>query len=387
MNYATDADGHIVLDDVTKQFGDVTAVDHVSLTIGKGEFFSLLGPSGCGKTTTLRMIAGFEEPTSGRILLAGADVTYVPAAKRPVNMVFQAYALFPHMSVRDNIAFGLKIKKVDRAQVDERVAEAMRTVRLEGMEKRKPTQLSGGQQQRVALARALVNRPAALLLDEPLGALDLKLRKEMQLELKHLQVQTQTTFVYVTHDQEEALTMSDRIAVMDGGLVGQVASPRELYERPATPFVAGFIGVSNVLHLRPTRHENGLAVQELGEGERLLAPSRSAGSGELLMTVRPEKIKFAEVGDPASRVSATVADVVYVGSMTQYIVELTTGERLVVHRLNDEVRARPVVVGDRVTLHWAAEHSFVIEEAREEEAAAAGAPSEAVQEQGVETAP
>ena len=217
-------------------------------------------------------------------------------------MVFQAYALFPHMSVRENIAFGLKIKKVDRAQVDERVAEAMRTVRLEGMEKRRPTQLSGGQQQRVALARALVNRPAALLLDEPLGALDLKLRKEMQLELKHLQVQTQTTFVYVTHDQEEALTMSDRIAVMDGGLVEQVASPRELYERPATPFVAGFIGVSNVLHLRPTRRENGLAVQELGEGERLLAPSRSGGSGELLMTVRPEKIKFAEVGDPASRV-------------------------------------------------------------------------------------
>jgi spermidine/putrescine transport system ATP-binding protein len=387
MNYDSAADGHIVLDDVTKEFGDVTAVDHVNLTIGKGEFFSLLGPSGCGKTTTLRMIAGFEEPTSGRILLEGQDVTYVPAARRHVNMVFQAYALFPHMTVWENIAFGLKIKKVGRSEVGDRVAEAMRTVRLQGMEKRKPMQLSGGQQQRVALARALVNRPAALLLDEPLGALDLKLRKEMQLELKHLQVETRTTFVYVTHDQEEALTMSDRIAVMDGGLVEQVASPRELYERPATPFVAGFIGVSNVLHLRPTRQENGLAVQELGEGERLIAPAGPGGADQLLMTVRPEKIKFAEVGEPASRVSATVVDVVYVGSMTQYIVELTTGERLVVHRLNDEVRGRPIAVGDRVTLHWAAEHSFVIEEAREEEASAVGAPSEDRQDQGVEAAP
>jgi spermidine/putrescine transport system ATP-binding protein len=386
MNYATDADGHIVLDDVTKQFGAVTAVDRVSLTIGKGEFFSLLGPSGCGKTTTLRMIAGFEEPSSGRILLEGVDVTYVPAAKRHVNMVFQAYALFPHMTVWENIAFGLKIKKVDRAEVAERVAEAMRTVRLEGMDKRKPTQLSGGQQQRVALARALVNRPAALLLDEPLGALDLKLRKEMQLELKHLQVETETTFVYVTHDQEEALTMSDRIAVMDGGLVEQVAAPRELYERPATSFVAGFIGVSNVLRLRPSRSENGLAVQELGDGQVLVAPAATGGA-ELLMTVRPEKIKFTEVGEPASRVSATVTDVVYVGSMTQFIVELTTGDRLVVHRLNDEVRGRSIMVGDGVTLHWAAEHSFVIDEAREEEASAGAAASEEVQEQGVETAP
>jgi spermidine/putrescine transport system ATP-binding protein len=386
MNYATDADGHIVLDDVTKQFGAVTAVDSVSLTIGKGEFFSLLGPSGCGKTTTLRMIAGFEEPTSGRILLEGLDVTYVPAAKRHVNMVFQAYALFPHMTVWENIAFGLKIKKVDRAELAERVAEAMRTVRLDGMDKRKPTQLSGGQQQRVALARALVNRPAALLLDEPLGALDLKLRKEMQLELKHLQIETETTFVYVTHDQEEALTMSDRIAVMDSGVVEQVAAPRELYERPATSFVAGFIGVSNVLRLRPSRSENGLAVQELGDGQVLVAPA-ATGGGELLMTVRPEKIKFTEVGEPASRVSATVTDVVYVGSMTQFIVELTTGDRLVVHRLNDEVRGRPIMVGDGVTLHWAAEHSFVIDEAREEEASAGAAASEEVQEQGVETAP
>ncbi len=354
-------EGHIVLAGVTKFFGDLKVVD-VDLSIDQGEFFSLLGPSGCGKTTTLRMIAGFEEPTTGRILLEGRDVTHVPSAKRPVNMVFQAYALFPHMSVFENVAFGLRIKKVGRREIEERVSEAMRTVQLEGMSKRKPIQLSGGQQQRVALARALVNRPAALLLDEPLGALDLKLRKEMQLELKHIQEQTQTTFVYVTHDQEEALTMSDRIAVMDQGLVEQVAGPRELYERPATPFVAGFIGVSNVVHLRPDRVDDGLAVMTVGEGERIVAPSGSAREmEEILMTVRPEKVKFEEVSEPSSRVSATVAEIVYLGSMTQYIVELPTGEQLTVHRLNDEVRGRPIQVGDRVTLYWAAEHSFVIE--------------------------
>ena len=354
-------DGHIVLAGVTKYFGDLKVVD-VDLSIEKGEFFSLLGPSGCGKTTTLRMIAGFEEPTTGRILLAGRDVTDVPAAKRPVNMVFQAYALFPHMSVFENVAFGLRIKKVGRREIEERVGEAMRTVQLEGMSKRKPIQLSGGQQQRVALARALVNRPAALLLDEPLGALDLKLRKEMQLELKHIQEETQTTFVYVTHDQEEALTMSDRIAVMDEGLVEQVAGPRELYERPATPFVAGFIGVSNVDPPPPgsRRRRPGRDDRRRGRANRrALAPAGE--TGEILMTVRPEKIKFDEVDEPASRVSATVADVVYLGSMTQYIVELPTGERLTVHRLNDEVRRRPIQVGDRVTLYWAAEHSFVIE--------------------------
>ena len=363
-----DTDGHIVLEGVTKLFGDFKAVDDVNLTIAKGEFFSLLGPSGCGKTTTLRMIAGFEEPTVGRILLEGEDVTYVPAAKRHVNMVFQAYALFPHMTVWENVAFGLKIKKVPRAELEQRVAEAMATVRLEGMEKRRPGQLSGGQQQRVALARALVNRPAALLLDEPLGALDLKLRKEMQLELKRIQTETRTTFVYVTHDQEEALTMSDRIAVMDRGLVEQVAAPRELYEQPATPFVAGFIGVSNVIRLRPDRREDGLVVMDAGGGGRGGAPAPAGGAaGDLLVTVRPEKVKFEEVGEPASRLSATVTDVVYVGSMTAYIVELPIGGQLTIHRLNDEIRAglRSIRVGDRVTLHWAAEASFVIGRADE----------------------
>ena len=286
----------IVIDAVTKMFGDFCAVDDVSFTIREGEFFTMLGPSGCGKTTTLRMIAGFEEPTNGRILLQGRDVTYVPPARRNVNMVFQAYALFPHMTVWDNIAFGLQIKKVSRQETKERVEEAIRTVRLENFEKRKPGQLSGGQQQRVALARALVNRPAALLLDEPLGALDLKLRKELQLELKHLQTQTQTTFVYVTHDQEEALTMSDRIAVMKDGVVEQIAAPRELYERPATPFVAGFIGVSNLIHVRVDRREGSMAVMDLGDGERIVATDSAgaaAGADELEVTVRPEKIKFA----------------------------------------------------------------------------------------------
>jgi spermidine/putrescine transport system ATP-binding protein len=350
----------IVIDAVTKMFGAFCAVDDVSFTIREGEFFTMLGPSGCGKTTTLRMIAGFEEPTQGRILLQGRDVTFVPPSRRNVNMVFQAYALFPHMTVWDNIAFGLQIKKVSRDETRSRVEEAIRTVRLEGFEKRKPGQLSGGQQQRVALARALVNRPAALLLDEPLGALDLKLRKELQLELKHLQTQTQTTFVYVTHDQEEALTMSDRIAVMKDGVVEQIAQPRELYERPATPFVAGFIGVSNLIAVRIDRREGGVVVMDLGGGERIVA-NDSSGASELEVTVRPEKIKLA-AGDvaasTASSVSGVVTDVVYLGSMTQLMVELRTGEQLVVHRLNDE-GADPTV-GERVVLHWAADHSYVI---------------------------
>jgi spermidine/putrescine transport system ATP-binding protein len=350
----------IVIDGVTKMFGAFCAVDDVSFDIREGEFFTMLGPSGCGKTTTLRMIAGFEEPTQGRILLQGRDVTYVPPSRRNVNMVFQAYALFPHMTVWDNIAFGLQIKKVGRDETRSRVEEAIRTVRLEGFEKRKPGQLSGGQQQRVALARALVNRPAALLLDEPLGALDLKLRKELQLELKHLQTQTQTTFVYVTHDQEEALTMSDRIAVMKDGVVEQIAEPRELYERPATPFVAGFIGVSNLIAVRVDRRDGAAVVMDLGDGERIVA-NYSSGAAELEVTVRPEKIKLAAgevAASTASSVSGVVTDVVYLGSMTQLMVELRTGEQLVVHRLNDE-GADPTV-GERVVLHWAADHSYVI---------------------------
>src|ERR671937_2643214 len=240
----------IALDRVGKRFGGVSAVTDVSLEIGDGEFFSLLGPSGCGKTTTLRMIAGFERPDTGRIVLQGDDVTEVPANRRAVNMVFQQYALFPHMSVYDNVAFGLKVKRVPRSEHRQRVQEMLRVVSLEGLDRRRARQLSGGQQQRVALARALVNRPAALLLDEPLGALDVKLRKQMQLELKRIQLELGTTFVYVTHDQEEALSMSDRIAIMNNGVVDQIGIPREVYERPATAFVADFVGVLNAIDFR-----------------------------------------------------------------------------------------------------------------------------------------
>jgi spermidine/putrescine transport system ATP-binding protein len=355
-------DGAILVDACTKRFGSMVAVDDVTLRIPGGEFFSLLGPSGCGKTTTLRMIAGFETPDLGRIWIQGTDVTDVHPRKRPVNMVFQSYGLFPHMSVAENVAFGLRIKKLPREEIAGRVTEVIRTVRLEGMEDRRPAQLSGGQQQRVALARALVNHPAALLLDEPLGALDLKLRKEMQLELKSLQDRTGTTFVYVTHDQEEAMTMSDRIAVMSGGKVEQLATPRELYRRPASAFVAGFIGISNLVSLRVDRRVDGLLVMDLGEGERILAPDPGGERAAATITVRPEWIKFAsgEVGQRASHVTGTTTDVVYLGSLTQFIVLLPTGERLTVHRLNDEIEDVEPRPGERVTLHWAAEHSYVI---------------------------
>ncbi len=357
------SEGHIVLDGVSKRFDENRVVDNVDLTIRQGEFFTMLGPSGCGKTTTLRMISGLEEPSEGRIFLEGADVTDIPAARRNVNMVFQAYALFPHMTVEENISFGLAIKKVPRGELLERVSEVIRSVQLEGLEKRRPGKLSGGQQQRVALARALVNRPAALLLDEPLGALDMKLRKELQLELKHTQVETGTTFVYVTHDQEEALTISDRIAVMNGGVIEQVATPRELYERPASAFVADFIGVSNLIHFRVDERENEIVRMRLGDGEHLAAhrpTGETASTVNLLVTVRPETIKFDPLPGACSKVSAKIVDVLYLGSMTQIVVELPTGDRLTVHRLNDQIDSRSVAPGQRVALHWAAEHSFVI---------------------------
>ena len=291
-----DRAGEIVVESCTKRFGDVTAVDDVTLTIPGGEFFSMLGPSGCGKTTTLRMIAGFETPDAGTdpAARAGTSRSCRPP-KRNVNMVFQAYGLFPHMTVAENIAFGPKIKKLDRSEIATRVAEVVRTVQLDGMEDRRPAQLSGGQQQRVALARALVNRPAALLLDEPLGALDLKLRKEMQLELKDLQQRTGTTFVYVTHDQEEAMTMSDRIAVMNHGVVEQLATPRELYQRPASAFVAGFIGVSNLITMRVDRREGGLLAMDLGDGQRILAVD-GGGHGSGAHDHGPSRMDQARVG-------------------------------------------------------------------------------------------
>jgi spermidine/putrescine transport system ATP-binding protein len=351
----------IELSSLTKVFGKTTAVNSIDLEIPAGEFFSLLGPSGCGKTTTLRMIAGFEEPTSGQILLAGEDVTWTSPRKRRVNMVFQDYALFPHMSVYENVEFGLKIKKVGAAAAKPKIAEMLAAVRLEEYAGRLPAQLSGGQRQRVALARALVNEPEALLLDEPLGALDLKLRKEMQLELKAIQSRTGTTFVYVTHDQEEALTMSDRIAVMNGGDVEQVADPRSLYEQPRTTFVAGFIGTSNLLTIAIDDRAGGVARANLGEGMRLTCPDAGAGES-VTVTVRPEMIKLAEEGsDHGSLVRGKVVENVYLGSMTQLIVEIQTGERLIVHQLNDESGREPIAPGAPVLLGWATEHSFVIE--------------------------
>jgi spermidine/putrescine transport system ATP-binding protein len=352
--------------DVSKRFGGVSAVEDVSLEIGDGEFFSLLGPSGCGKTTTLRMIAGFERPDAGRIFLQGHDVTDVPANRRPVNMVFQQYALFPHMSVYDNVAFGLKVKRVPRAEHGERVQEMLRVVSLEGLDRRRARQLSGGQQQRVALARALVNRPAALLLDEPLGALDVKLRKQMQLELKRIQNDLGTTFVYVTHDQEEALAMSDRIAVMNGGHVEQIGTPREIYERPHTSFVADFIGSLNALDLRIDELVGVNAVMRLGEAERLVVPvgpGHRAGES-VRVAVRPERVQIEPVGSPllngGSRLEGTIAEIVFLGMYTQFHVDTQAG-RLVSHRLADE-SLRGLEGGSRVALSWDVEQASLLGE-------------------------
>ncbi|HEY7196700.1 MAG TPA: ABC transporter ATP-binding protein [Gaiellaceae bacterium] len=354
----------ICLRGVRKSFGGVEAVKEVTTDILEGEFFTMLGPSGCGKTTTLRMIAGFEEPDEGTILLRDEDVTHVPPNRRSVNMVFQHYALFPHMSIRENVAFGLKLKKLPKGEQRSRVEEMLRIVQLEGTEKRKPSQLSGGQQQRVALARALVNRPAALLLDEPLGALDVKLRKQLQLELKRIQNELGTTFVYVTHDQEEALSMSDRIAVMNGGLVEQIGSPREVYEHPQTAFVADFIGSLNALDFRVDSVEGAVAVMSLGEGARLAvsAPNGTKTGATLKVAVRPERIRIEPADGRApeggSRLDGTIVELVYLGSLTQFHVDTQAG-RIVSHCLTDESAAR-LEEGRRVSLTWAPEHASVL---------------------------
>jgi spermidine/putrescine transport system ATP-binding protein len=352
---------------VSKQFGANTVVDDLHLDIGDGEFFSLLGPSGCGKTTTLRMVAGFERPTSGSILLGGADITRQAPAKRPLNMVFQDYALFPHLTVVENVAFGLKVKRLAREERHERVTSALATMQLAGLAERRPNQLSGGQRQRVALARALVNRPHALLLDEPLGALDLKLRKEMQAELKEVHRATGTTFLYVTHDQEEALTMSDRIAVMRDGRVEQLADPRTLYEKPSTAFVADFIGTSNLLVLDHPTTAGSLLVVALDGGERLTARVQGPvpTAAQVQITVRPERISLhtdlgASIPETHSRVRGRALDVVYCGSTTHVTVEIGTGERLVIHQLSDNPILREVRRGVETLLSWAPDGAHVI---------------------------
>ncbi|SDQ98023.1 ABC transporter ATP-binding protein [Thermostaphylospora chromogena] len=356
----------IELDSVVKEYrarGEIVrAVKGVTFAIAEGEFFSLLGPSGCGKTTTMRMIAGFEEPSSGVIRLHGEDVTGVPPNKRDVNMVFQSYALFPHMDVWENVAFGLRRKKVPEPEIRRRVGEMLEIVNLTGMEKRRPREMSGGQQQRVALARALVNRPRALLLDEPLGALDLKLRQAMQIELKRIQRDVGVTFVYVTHDQNEALTMSDRIAVMNEGVVEQLAPPREIYERPATAFVADFIGTSNLLAGTVERVADGVAVIPREYGRVLVAGAACAAGDRLTVTVRPEKITIS-TEEPAGEVSAvrgTVAEVVYLGTYSSYAVGLADGTEVTVFQQNAHDNTATAERGDAVWLSWRPQHSYAI---------------------------
>ncbi len=324
----------IELRDIVKRFGDVTALDHVSMQIPDGEFFSMLGPSGCGKTTSLRIIAGFELPTYGEVLLHGQSIGATPAYKRNVNTVFQSYALFPHMSVAENIAFGLQMHKTPKPEIRRRVGEVLSLVRLDGYEARMPRQLSGGQQQRVALARALVNQPAVLLLDEPLGALDQKLRKEMQLELKSLQERVGITFIFVTHDQEEALAMSDRLAVMHAGKVLQIGSPTEIYERPNCRFVADFIGETNFIDGAVHAVEDRFAVveTELGARVRGYAPRPVAPGGRVTVSIRPEKARLTTsreeiLGDQHNLFPVTVERVSYIGSDTRILVKARETER------------------------------------------------------------
>jgi putative spermidine/putrescine transport system ATP-binding protein len=323
---------------LTKRYGDFAAVDGIDLDVGQGEFFTLLGPSGSGKTTTLRLIAGFAAPDAGTIELRGSDVGALPPYARDVNTVFQDYALFPHMTIGENVEYGLKIAKVAKGERRRRAAEALELVRLPGYEARKPSQLSGGQRQRVALARAIVKRPKVLLLDEPLGALDLKLRQEMQVELKRIQGDVGITFVYVTHDQEEALTMSDRLAVFDAGRVEQVGAPAEVYERPANRFVAGFVGVSNLLE-RDGRH----------------------------FTVRPEKVRLDPDGDGLHLEEGRITDVAYAGMITRYVVELDRGGELQVVRQNLETSSADALEqkGRRVRIGWREEQTFAIENKEE----------------------
>jgi spermidine/putrescine transport system ATP-binding protein len=354
---------------LTKSFtshGEVVrAVNNVDMKIVEGEFFSMLGPSGCGKTTTLRIIAGFDEPTEGSVYLHGSDVTGVPPNKRDVNMVFQTYALFPHMSVADNVAFGLRRKGIAKDEVTRRVGEMLDIVDLAGREKRRPKQLSGGQQQRVALARALVNKPRALLLDEPLAALDLKLRQAMQVELKRIQREVGITFVFVTHDQGEALTMSDRIAVMSNGLVEQLGTAREIYEHPATKFVAGFIGTSNLFAGTVREVSEGTAVITAGPDERILVPVRDghcAPGGELELTVRPEKMRISTAPPHGTEcaVRGVVIEVVYLGTSTNYNIRTSAGADVTVFSQNGTSADDVAVRGDNVWLSWEPRHSYAI---------------------------
>ncbi|TMK71811.1 MAG: ABC transporter ATP-binding protein [Actinobacteria bacterium] len=357
------------LNRVSKHFGDLIAVQDLDLDVGRGEFFTLLGPSGCGKTTTLRMVAGFEQPTAGRILIDGADVAGLPSYRRPTNTVFQSYALFPHLSVRENVAFGLRRKKVSKSEIAGRVESELERVGLAAEINRKPNQLSGGQQQRVALARALVNLPKVLLLDEPLGALDLKLRKGLQLELKRIQRDVGITFVYVTHDQEEALTMSDRIAVMSNGIVEQVDTPENVYERPGTTFVAGFIGVSNLMPGTIASASGDRGTIRLDSGPEVEAHVNGLANGERChAVVRPEKLRIEHAGgssgDGMPSVDGVVESSVYLGTSTQIVVRLPDDVTLtvLVPNASEAERARLPGGGAPVRLSWSPDHIHVVRE-------------------------
>ncbi len=348
--------GEVQLVDLVKRFAEVTAVAGINLDMPPGEFFSLLGPSGCGKTTTLRLIAGFERPDEGQILLDGVDMAQTPPHRRNVNTVFQNYALFPHLTVAENVAFGLRYKDVSKHDIKEKVGDALALVRLEGLERRRPSQLSGGQQQRVALARALILNPAVLLLDEPLGALDAKLRKALQLELKALQEEVGVTFIYVTHDQEEALTMSDRIAVMSNGWVEQVGPPSEVYEEPATTYVADFLGVSNLMSARAEGTSgDGRCRIRLGDFELAAAQGDSDARGDVRIVIRPERVKLeAHGGSGENRIPGMVERVVYVGSIMQVIVHLAPGQTLQAW-VQNQGEGLPFEQGAPVSVHLPAE--------------------------------
>jgi spermidine/putrescine transport system ATP-binding protein len=356
----------VVLQSVTKRFGDLTAVDAIDLEIEEGEFFTMLGPSGCGKTTTLRMIAGFEEVTSGRLEIDDDDMVGVPPHRRPTNTVFQSYALFPHLSVRENVAFGLKRQKIDRAEIARRVDKELDRVGLTTEANRRPAQLSGGQQQRVALARALVNLPRVLLLDEPLGALDLKLRKGLQVELKKIQRDVGITFVYVTHDQEEALTMSDRIAVMNHGRIEQIGDPEQVYDRPATSFVAGFIGVSNLMP-GVVKKSGAKGEVELDSGVKVTTDINGLSVGDRCQAVvRPEKLFIGSGSRDEPTIEGLVESSLYLGTSTQLIVRLPDEVRMtaLVPNTDEEDRQQLPGGGANVKLSWAPEHMHLVREAR-----------------------
>ncbi|MEV7202184.1 ABC transporter ATP-binding protein [Streptomyces griseoluteus] len=368
MKTTTDGSGDVRLSGIGKTYGSFRAVHPLDLTVPQGSFFALLGASGCGKTTTLRMIAGLEEPTSGTVHLGDLDVTGLPPYKRPVNTVFQSYALFPHLDIFENVAFGLRRRGIK--SVKKQVEEMLELVQLGEQARKKPHQLSGGQQQRVAVARALINHPKVLLLDEPLGALDLKLRRQMQLELKRIQTEVGITFVHVTHDQEEAMTMADTVAVMNAGRVEQLGSPTELYENPRTTFVANFLGTSNLIEAEVDSRSGGDIVLRAGDGKLLMPEARCSApapaGGKLLVGIRPEKIALTHADDAGSvpegrnRLTGTVADAGFIGVSTQYVIDSPVAGALAVYAQNVERDTR-LVPGAEVVLHWNPAHTFALD--------------------------